>query len=122
MKALLLFIGILFCFKINAQDAIEYKTPPKTIMDLAIAKPSPSVSVNDKGDFMLIIERSAMPTVEELAQPELRIAGLRINPNNFAPSRSTYGIGLSLGYGANGQGSIPANTPLLFEIEVISAK
>jgi FKBP-type peptidyl-prolyl cis-trans isomerase len=28
----------------------------------------------------------------------------------------------SLGYGANGQGSIPANTPLLFEIEVISAK
>jgi FKBP-type peptidyl-prolyl cis-trans isomerase len=28
----------------------------------------------------------------------------------------------SLGYGANGQGSIPANTPLLFEIEVVSAK
>ena len=28
----------------------------------------------------------------------------------------------SLGYGANGQGSIPSNTPLLFEIEVISAK
>ena len=96
MKSFLLFIGILFCCKINAQDAIEYKTPPTTIMNLAIAKPSPSVSVNDKGDFMLIIERSAMPTVEELAQPELRIAGLRINPNNFAPSRSTYGIALSL--------------------------
>ena len=28
----------------------------------------------------------------------------------------------SLGYGANGQGSIPANTPLLFEIEVVSAR
>lgn len=28
----------------------------------------------------------------------------------------------SLGYGANGQGSIPANSPLLFEIEVLSAK
>ena len=28
----------------------------------------------------------------------------------------------SLGYGTNGQGSIPANTPLLFEIEVVSAK
>jgi hypothetical protein len=67
MKKFLLFIGILFCFKINAQDAIEYKTPPTTIMNLATAKPSPSVSVNDKGDFMLIIERSAMPTVEVLA-------------------------------------------------------
>jgi FKBP-type peptidyl-prolyl cis-trans isomerase len=28
----------------------------------------------------------------------------------------------SLGYGSRGQSSIPANTPLLFEIEVVSAK
>ncbi|MBK6634712.1 MAG: hypothetical protein IPG38_10680 [Chitinophagaceae bacterium] len=39
---------------------------------------------------MLILERSDMPSVEDLAQPELRIAGLRINPNNFGPSRSAY--------------------------------
>jgi dipeptidyl aminopeptidase/acylaminoacyl peptidase len=31
-----------------------------------------------------------MPSVEDLAQPELRVAGLRINPNNFGPSRSSY--------------------------------
>ncbi len=96
MRTLYFFVAILFCFQVNAQDAIEYKTPPATILNLATAKPSPNVSINEKGDFMLIIERSAMPTIEELAQPELRIAGLRINPNNFAPSRSTYGIGLSL--------------------------
>lgn len=96
MRTFFFFVAILFCFQVNAQDAIEYKTPPTAILNLANAKPSPSVSVNEKGGFMLIIERSAMPTIEELAQPELRIAGLRINPNNFAPSRSTYGIGLSL--------------------------
>ena len=96
MKSFYFLVAILFCFQVNAQDAVEYKTPPTAILNLANAKPSPSVSINEKGDFMLIIERSAMPTVEELAQPELRIAGLRINPNNFAPSRSTYGIGLSL--------------------------
>ena len=28
----------------------------------------------------------------------------------------------SLGYGSRGQGSIPANTPLLFDIEVVSAQ
>jgi FKBP-type peptidyl-prolyl cis-trans isomerase len=28
----------------------------------------------------------------------------------------------SMGYGSSGAGSIPANTPLLFEIEVVSAK
>ena len=93
MKYTLLLIASLFCFQINAQDAIEYKTPPTAILNLANAKLTPTVSINDKGDWMLIMERSAMPTVEELAQPELRIAGLRINPNNFSPSRSTNEIG-----------------------------
>ena len=96
MKHTFFFIATFLCFQLNAQDAIEYKTPPPAITNLAIAKPSPGVSINDKGDWMLIIERSAMPTVEELAQPELRIAGLRINPNNFSPSRSTNAIGLSM--------------------------
>src|SRR5262249_16843016 len=30
------------------------------------------------------------PSVEELARPELKIAGLRINPNNFALSRQNF--------------------------------
>ena len=94
MKKTFLLIATLICFQLKAQDAIEYKTPPVAITNLATAKPSPGVSINDKGDWMLIIERSAMPTVEELAQPELRIAGLRINPNNFSPSRTTNAVGL----------------------------
>ena len=73
-----------------AQDAIEYQTPPKEIYDLVMAKPTPGVSFDSKGQYMLILERSDMPSVEDLAQPELRIAGLRINPNNFGPSRSGY--------------------------------
>ncbi|WP_082886294.1 alpha/beta hydrolase family protein [Flavisolibacter tropicus] len=71
-----------------AQDDASYKTPPKDITDLVLAKPTPSVSIDDKGEWMLLMERSDFPTIEELAQPELRIAGLRMNPNNFSPSRS----------------------------------
>ncbi|HET9277348.1 MAG TPA: prolyl oligopeptidase family serine peptidase, partial [Flavitalea sp.] len=37
-----------------------------------------------------------LPSVEELAQPELRIAGIRINPNNFGPSRAVYTINFQL--------------------------
>ncbi len=85
--SLLLFIGSM---NLHAQDAIEYKTPPTAINDLVMAKPSPAVSISNKGDWMLIMERSSMPSVEELAQPELKIAGLRINPNNFGMSRSAY--------------------------------
>ena len=94
MKKLFFLLSFTFLGTVYAQDAIEYKTPPKEIFDLVMAKPSPGVSIDTKGEWMLIMERSAMPSIEELAQPELRIAGLRINPNNFGPSRSAYTIGI----------------------------
>jgi len=89
--ALLLVFG-----KLYAQDAIDYKIPPAAINDLVSAKPTPGVLFDDKGQWAVIMERSSMPGVEELAQPELRIAGLRINPNNYGPSRSTYTTNLVL--------------------------
>ena len=71
-----------------AQDG--YKTPPKDVMDLVLVKPTPGVSIDDKAEWMLFTQSNSYPSVEELARPELRIAGMRINPNNFAPSRQTF--------------------------------
>ena len=90
MKKILFIVSVFFFTGLCAQDAIDYQTPPKEIYDLVMAKPTPSVSIDSKGHYMLVLDRSSMPTVEELAQPELRIAGLRLNPNNYGPSRSTY--------------------------------
>jgi dipeptidyl aminopeptidase/acylaminoacyl peptidase len=93
----LLFILLCFiCLEGKAQDAIEYQTPPKAIYDLVTARLTPLVSFDDEGRYALIMERSAMPSLEDLAQPELRIAGMRINPNNFGPTRSSYVTGVSL--------------------------
>ena len=96
MRKILLLVLVFLCTRLLAQDAIEYKTPPKAIYDLVMAKPTPSVSFDHKGEWMLIMERSSMPSVEEIAQPELRIAGLRINPNNFGLSRTPFIINLIL--------------------------
>lgn len=79
-----------------AQDDVAYKTPPATISDMLLAKPLPQVSVDDKGKWMVLLETSPYPSVEELAKPELRIAGLRINPANFSPSRQNFITGISL--------------------------
>lgn len=81
---------LFFVTNIKAQDAITYQTPPKDIADLLLAKPTPAVSIDGKADWMLLSERNSYPSVEELAMPEFRIAGLRINPNNYALSRQTF--------------------------------
>jgi dipeptidyl aminopeptidase/acylaminoacyl peptidase len=67
-----------------------YKTPPKEVTDLVLVKPTPNVNLDDKAEWMLFSQSNSFPSVEELARPELRIAGLRINPNNFAPSRQNF--------------------------------
>ncbi len=81
---------------VAAQDDVSYKLPPKDIADMLMAKPTPNISMDDKGQWMLLMESNSYPSVEELAKPELRIAGLRINPANFAPSRQNFINNLTL--------------------------
>ena len=88
MRKLFFLFLLVSSAKLFAQDG--YKTPPKEIMDLVLVKPTPNVSIDDKAEWMLFTQSNSYPSVEELARPELRIAGLRINPNNFAPSRQTF--------------------------------
>ena len=85
MGLLLIAFGFLY-----GQDAVSYQTPPKEIADLLLAKPTPAVRIDSKAEWMLLSERNSYPTVEELGQPENRIAGLRLNPNNFSPSRQAF--------------------------------
>jgi hypothetical protein len=39
------------------------------------------------GRTLLLAEQPGLPGIAEVAQPELRLAGLRINPRNNGPSR-----------------------------------
>jgi dipeptidyl aminopeptidase/acylaminoacyl peptidase len=65
-----------------------YQTPPKSIADLFNAPATPSVSFNKDGSLMMIMDRTEAPSIEDLAQPELRIGGIRINPAISGQSRS----------------------------------
>ncbi len=87
---LLLWIALLSIATMKAQESATYMTPPKDIADLLLAKPTPGVSVDGKAEWMLLSERNSYPTVEELGQPEFKVAGLRLNPNNFSPSRQNF--------------------------------
>ncbi|KAA5548354.1 S9 family peptidase [Adhaeribacter rhizoryzae] len=81
---------------ILAQEVNTYQTPPKPLADLVTVPPTPRVSVSDKTQVMLILEQAAAPSIAELAQPELRLAGLRMNPANNGPTRTRYITGIKI--------------------------
>ena len=72
----------------------DYKMPPKAIADLVDAPGTPGVSVSPNKKHILILERASLPSIEELSQPELRLAGLRINPVTNGRSRTRYYTGM----------------------------
>ncbi|MBC8175460.1 MAG: S9 family peptidase [Candidatus Marinimicrobia bacterium] len=73
-----------------------YRTPPQEIVDIVDAPPTPAVSISPTRDWMLIMTKPSFPSIEELAEPELRLAGLRIKPRTNGKSRIRYYTGLIL--------------------------
>ena len=53
-----------------------------------------ALSISPDKKQILIMERSTLTSIEELSQPELRLAGLRMNPATNGRSRSSYYTGL----------------------------
>jgi hypothetical protein len=92
----ILYLLILTAYGAFAQENLGYQRPPEEIAKLLEAPLTPFVSFSPDKQWMLLLDRSDFPTIEQLSRPELRIGGLRINPQNFGPSRSSYTIGLKV--------------------------
>ncbi|MEP0546200.1 MAG: prolyl oligopeptidase family serine peptidase [Rhodothermales bacterium] len=72
---------------VAAQDV--YQTPPPALAALVDAPPTPRVSLSPDRAQMLLMGRPSLPSIAELAEPELGLAGSRINPRTNGPSRSS---------------------------------
>ena len=88
--------SILISGTLSAQDILTYQKPPQSILNLAEAASIPAVRISSNGESMILLELRNMPSIEELSQPELRLAGLRINPLTNGPSRSSAYTGIRL--------------------------
>ena len=64
-----------------------YQAPPAVLADMVDAPPTPGVSISPDGEWMMLLDRPGLPSIEEVAQPELRLAGLRINPRTSGRAR-----------------------------------
>ena len=77
-------------------DATQYKEPPSPIPAILDAAPSPNVRLSPDRQWLLVMERPALPPISEVGAPEFRLAGLRINPRTYAGSRDAFMTGLKL--------------------------
>lgn len=77
-------------------EAQGYRVPPKGLADIVDADPTPSVRVGPHKKWLLLLESPNLPSIVEVAQPELRLAGLRINPRTHGPATTRYYKKLSL--------------------------
>src|SRR5438309_4667979 len=69
----------------SASDPPKYVLPPKEIVDVLDAPPPPLVVVSPSRQVIAEESRTAHPTIAELAQPMLRLAGSRISPKSNGP-------------------------------------
>jgi dipeptidyl aminopeptidase/acylaminoacyl peptidase len=69
-----------------------YKLPPQEVVDILDAPQAPAVMVSPDRSVLVMAHRRNMPTIAEMSQPMLRLAGLRMNPvtnGRFSPSMVT---------------------------------
>src|SRR6266850_6083719 len=105
----------LLCASLSAQE--PYKLPPRVIVDILDTPPLPGATVSPDRQWLLLLEQRSMPTIAELAEPMLRLAGNRINPRTTGPQLPGPITGLVVKRVADGSErriSVPAPAALSF--------
>lgn len=97
------------CASTTAQDApvaapsamkpptTGYCLPPAEIVEIVDQPPEPSLSFSpDRKKVMQLYRPPPLPPISELARPELKLAGLRIDAEIFGSSRMGYSTGIAV--------------------------
>ncbi|MEE2827416.1 MAG: prolyl oligopeptidase family serine peptidase [Planctomycetota bacterium] len=71
-----------------------YELPPPSVVQIIDADPEPSVSFSPDRNWSVLIDRPAMPGIEDVSRRMLRLAGMRIDPAANGPFRTSYNKGL----------------------------
>ncbi len=75
----------------NAQSSAGYQLPPAPLQAIVEQLRAPTVNLSPRRDFALMVKTPSLPSINEVAQPELKLAGLRINPRTYSQSRFSFG-------------------------------
>ena len=67
-----------------------YQLPPEALQAIVDAPRPPRLLLSPKRDLVAFLQAPALPGIAEVAQPELKLAGIRINPKTYSSSRAAF--------------------------------
>ncbi|GBG77793.1 hypothetical protein CBR_g25724 [Chara braunii] len=80
----------------EGSDTFAYQFPSPEIAKIVDAPPTPVLSFSPLRDKIVHLQRPGLPPVEDLAKPELKLAGVRINPESNTRSRMSSYTGIAI--------------------------
>ena len=86
--------------------ADTYQKPPKEILDILNAPTTPTLSLSPSRAYAMQGSPVRYPPIAELAEPMLRLAGVRINPKTNGLHNATFNTNLTQADGYFDQGQI----------------
>jgi dipeptidyl aminopeptidase/acylaminoacyl peptidase len=93
MKRFIVF-ALVILTPVLIQAQTTYKMPPKEVVDILDAPPTPIVVVSPRGDAMLMVEYPSQPPISLVSRPFLRLGGVRIDPQQNSRQRLTQYTGV----------------------------
>jgi dipeptidyl aminopeptidase/acylaminoacyl peptidase len=90
MQVLIVAITLLISAYESAYGQISYMLPPAEIVELVDAPATPGFLISPDRTHAAILHYRGLMTISEMAEPELRLAGIRFNPATYGPSRARY--------------------------------
>ncbi|GMI98886.1 chloroplast glutamyl peptidase [Hibiscus trionum] len=81
---------------LTEEDDVKYRAPPPEIRDIVDAPPLPALSFSPLRDKILFLKRRSLPPLAELARPEEKLAGIRIDGKCNTRSRMSFYTGIGI--------------------------
>ncbi len=74
----------------QAQAVAGYREPVAELKAIVDAARAPQLSLSPRRDLVALQKIPPLPSIALVAQPELKLAGLRLNPRSYSPSRFSF--------------------------------
>ena len=76
------------------QQVSSYEKPPKEILDVMLSPPPPAVAASPLGDKLLLVSNVEYPAMQHVAEPFLKLAGVRLEPRTRQKHDTPGGYGI----------------------------